>query len=61
MCPPLEVRQEIAHICGQQLFVVVDAGHRDLPLAYHGEVIRVCCYEKHLWREKHKDLLTGTF
>lgn len=53
----VEIRQESAHICGYQLFFIVDAGNRDLPMTYHGEVIRVCCNEEHLWREKHKHLI----
>lgn len=53
-------RQEATHVCGHQLLFVVNAGHTDLPLTYHGEVIWVCCYEKHFCREKQIKLLENS-
>lgn len=44
------IGQLSTHISGQQLLFVVDAGHGNLPLTYHGEVIRVGRDEEHLWR-----------
>lgn len=36
------------HICGNKLLLVINAGHRNLPLADEGVVIWVGCDEEHL-------------
>lgn len=46
--------REAAHVCSHQLLFIVDAGHSDLPLTYHGEVVRVCCYEQHFCIQREK-------
>ena len=40
----------ISHICGVQLFFVINAGHSDMTLTAHGEVIGVGCDEAHFCR-----------
>lgn len=57
-CINMEVSssEESAHVCGQQLLFVIDAGHGDLPLTYHGEVIRVCGNEEHFCRKKTQEV-----
>ncbi len=40
---------KITHISGFQLNFVVNAGHSDLTLAAHGEVVGVGCDERHFW------------
>ena len=37
----------LTHICGIQLFIVIDAGHSDLTLTTHGEVVGVGGDERH--------------
>lgn len=49
-----EVTAEAAHVCGQQLLVVVDALHGDLTLADHGEVVGIRGDEKHLCIEERR-------
>lgn len=44
------IGQLSTHVSGQQFLFVIDAGHGNLPMTYHGEVIRVGCDEEHLWR-----------
>lgn len=51
-----EVTAEAAHVCGQQLLIVVNALHGDLTLADRGEVVGICGDEKHLWIEEKKGL-----
>lgn len=46
------VRPVRAHICGHQLFSVVNAGHGYLPVTYHGVVVWVGGNEKHFCSEK---------
>lgn len=36
------------HICGNKLLLVINAGHRNLPLADEAVIVRVGCHEEHL-------------
>lgn len=43
---------KITHISGFQLNFVINAGHSDLTLTAHGEVVGVGCDEWQFWRSK---------
>ena len=47
----------ITHICGFQLNFVINAGHSDLTLAAHGEVIGVGCDKCQICRSERVDKL----
>lgn len=44
----LSLLAKCTHICGNKLLLVINAGHRNLPLADEGVVIRVGRDEEHL-------------
>lgn len=44
----LSLLANCTHICGNKLLLVIDAVHRDLPLADEGVVIGVGCDKEHL-------------
>ncbi len=52
---------KITHISGFQLNFVINAGHSDLTLTTHGEVVGVGCDEWQFWRSKKGDRLNGLF
>ena len=49
----------ISHICGVQLFFIINAGHSDLTLTAHGKVIGVACDEAHFCRGRKQSFVVS--